>query len=368
MNFITTRDNLLNAVNIVQKSISNKSTLPILEGILFKVGSGEIVLMGTDLEIGIKTILPGQILESGSVVISAKLLSEMVRKLPDDEVYIQLQKNYIVDIRCSNSNFQIQGENGEDYPKLPEISQDNSIVINRDLFKSMIRETIFSVAKTESIPILTGELIEANNGILKFIALDGYRLAIRQGKLNENIVLREVIPERTLLEIYRIASFIDGEEISLSYVKNQILFIMGNTYVFSRILEGDFINYNQIIPQEYTTKVKINTKSLLSSCERAALMVRDGKNNLIKMNFFNDILEIISNSEIGNVREEIPIESEGEPLKIAFNSNYFIDALKVIGDEEIYLEFTTAVSPCVIKPIDGQNYVYLILPVRYIEH
>ncbi|MFZ7134692.1 MAG: DNA polymerase III subunit beta [Eubacteriales bacterium] len=368
MNFTTTKDDLLNAVNIVQKSISNKSTLPILEGMLLTVNQHEIILMGTDLEIGIKTEIPGEIRNSGSVVISAKLLSELVRKLPDDDIFFELKDNLVVNIKCSNSNFNIQGETGEDYPQLPEVNDENEITVNKNLFKSMIKETIFSVAKTESIPILTGELIEAQDGIIKFIALDGYRLALRQGKISEKIKLKEVIPERTLQEINRISSFVQEDEISLSYTQNQILFKIGKTYIISRLLEGDFINYNQIIPQNFTTKIKMYTKELLSSCERAALMVRDGKNNLIKMNFNDEYLEIQSNSEMGSVREEIAIEIEGEPLKIAFNSNYFIDVLKVIGDEEIILEFTTSVSPCLIKPVEGQNYIYLILPVRYIDH
>lgn len=368
MQFISRKSDLLNAVNIVQKAISNKSTLPILEGILIKVTNNEILLIGTDLEISIKTVLVGDIIDSGNVVLSAKLLSELVRKLPDDEIHFTLKENYVVNVVCLNSNFNIQGNSGEDYPQLPEISKYNEILINKDLFKSMIKETIFSVAKSESIPILTGELIEAEGGTIRFVALDGYRLALRQGKINEEITLKEVIPERALLEINRIASLIDENEIYLSYNKNQVLFNMGKTSIISRILEGDFINYKQIIPQNYTSRVQVNTKELLSSFERAGLLAREGKNNLVKMHVNNNLMEIHSNSEMGNALEEITVEMEGEPVKIAFNCNYFIDLLKVISDENILLEFTTSVSPCVIRPIDGDNYVYLILPVRYIEH
>ncbi|MPW25324.1 DNA polymerase III subunit beta [Alkalibaculum sp. M08DMB] len=368
MNFITTKDDLLHSVNIVQKAVSNKTTLPILEGILFKVMDNTIYLMGTDLEIGIKTELPGKINSQGSVVISAKLISELVRKLPDDDVFLELNENYILNIKCLNSEFNIQGQNGNEFPQLPEVHSDKEISINKELFKSMIKETIFSVAKNENIPILTGELIEINDGIIKFVALDGYRLALRQGKINDNIELSEVVPERTLSELYRIASLSTLDSVQISHTKNQILFRLGQTHIVSRLLEGEFMNYNQIIPQNSTTKVKVNVAELLSSCERASLMVRDGKSNLIKMNFINNILEIKSNSEMGTVNEQIDVEIEGESIKIAFNSTYFIDVLKIISDEEILLEFTTSVSPCVIKPNQGSNYTYLILPVRYIDH
>ncbi|MFZ7119746.1 MAG: DNA polymerase III subunit beta [Eubacteriaceae bacterium] len=368
MNFTTTKDTLLNAVNTVQKAVSNKTTLPILEGILFKVTSDTIFLMGTDLEIGIKTRLNGKINKSGSIVISAKLLSELVRKLPDDDVMIDVLENNVINIRCLNSEFNIQGESGEDFPQLPEVYSEKEILLNKDLFRSMIKETIFSVAKTESIPILTGELLEITDGTIKFIALDGYRMALRQGKISNNIKFNEVIPERTLLELFRISSLNNSDVIKITYSKNQVLFTMDETCIVSRLLEGEFINYSQIIPQNFTTRAKIKASELLSSCERASLIVRDGKNNLIKMNFGNNLLEIQSNSEVGNVNEEISIDLEGEPLKIAFNSNYFIDVLKAIGEDEVFLEFTTAVSPCVVKPVEGNNFLYLILPVRYIDH
>lgn len=368
MNFISTKDELLHSVNIVQKAVSNKTTMPILEGILFQVIDDTIFLMGTDLEIGIKTVLSGKIISTGSVVISARLISELVRKLPDDDVIIELKDNYMMNIKCLNSEFNIQGQGSEDFPQLPEVNSDKEISIDKELFKSMIKETIFSVAKSENIPILTGELIEIKEGIIKFVALDGYRLALRQGRINEDVTLSEVVPERTLAELYRISSLSNLHSVEISYTKNQILFRLGQTYIVSRLLEGEFMNYNQIIPQNYTTKVTVGVSNLLSSCERASLMVRDGKSNLIKMNFSNNLLEIKSNSEMGTVNEQIEVVMEGDPIKIAFNSSYFIDVLKIIGDEEVVLEFTTSVSPCVLRPTQGSNYIYLILPVRYIEH
>ena len=233
MNFISTKEELLNAVNIVQKAVSNKTTMPILEGILFKVIDATIFLMGTDLEIGIKTELPGKIIRPGSVVISAKLLAELVRKLPDDDVILELKENFILNIKCLNSEFNIQGQSDDDFPELPQVHSDREISIDKELFKSMIKETIFSVAKSENIPILTGELIEIKEGIIKFVALDGYRLALRQGKINEDVTLSEVVPERTLSELYRISSISHVDSVQISYTKNQILFRLDQTHIVS---------------------------------------------------------------------------------------------------------------------------------------
>ncbi|NTW70994.1 MAG: DNA polymerase III subunit beta [Eubacteriaceae bacterium] len=367
MQFTTTKDALVNAVNTVSKAVSGKTTLPILEGILFQVQDDEIFLMGTDMEIGIKTKLTGDIKREGKVVLSARLLSELVRKLPEDEVSFILNENNMTKITCLNSEFNIQGESGEDFPKLPEINGEKNTVIPKDLFRSMIKETVFAVAKNDNIPILTGELLEIEEGRIKLVALDGYRLALRQGKTEEGISLKEVIPERTLVELYRLLS-LKNEDLKLSATVNQVLFTLGDTSMVSSLLQGDYINYKQIIPSNHTTRVKIRKDELQSSCERASLMARDGKNNLIKMNFSGNNLEIKSNSELGNLHENITMDMEGDPLKIAFNCNYFIDALKVISEDEIVLEFTTSVSPCILKPVEGDHFVYLILPVRYIEH
>ncbi|SHE40035.1 DNA polymerase III subunit beta [Alkalibacter saccharofermentans] len=367
MQFTTTKISLVNAVNTVQKAVSTKTTLPILEGILFEAIDNDIYLMGTDMEIGIRTKLSGNVYREGKVVLSAKLISELSRKLPDDEVKIELKENNKTLISCKNSEFNIQGEAGEDFPKMPEVVGEKNALIPKELFRSLIKETIFSVAKSDNIPILTGELLEISDGEFKIVALDGYRLALRKAKTEPDIEIKEVIPERTMMEIYRLLSMKE-EDVYLSATKNQVLFTIGETSMVSNLLQGEYINYKQIIPSNSTTKIKVNTQELLSSCERAALMVRDGKNNLIKMNFSDSVLEILSNSDLGNLHESIDVDMTGDPLKIAFNCNYFIDALKAVSEEEINLEFTTSVSPCVIKPVDGDYFTYLILPVRYIEH
>lgn len=367
MQFFTTKSNLVHAVNTVQKAVSNKSTLPILEGILFEANDGTLSLLGTDMELGIKTKLEGTIKEEGSIVLSARLISEIARKLPDGVVtFASTQKNSIK-ITCQQSAFQLQGEAGEDFPKMPEVQGIDPVEIPKELFRSLVKETIFCVAKSENIPVLTGELLEMENGEIKLVALDGYRLALRKGKIDQGIHIKEIIPERTMQELHRLLSMND-QDLLISTTKNQALFTIGDTVMVSNLLQGEYINYKQIIPENSTTKVRVQTLELLASCERASLMARDGKNNLIKMHFNQGGLEIQSHSEMGNLQEILPVEVQGDPLKIAFNCTYFIEALKAISEEEVLLEFTTAVSPCVIRPVDGEYFTYLILPVRYIEH
>lgn len=367
MKIICSKGNLLNGFLTVQKAVSSRTSLPILEGILIEAEDNKIKLMATDLEIGIESYIEGEIQEEGFVVLSSKIIVELIRKLPDASVEINVDENNKTWIHCASSEFVIQGQSGLDFPELPEVNNQHMIEIPQDLLKHMIRQTIFSVAVEETRPILTGALMEVKENQVNLVALDGYRLALRRGKTvkAENYFISEVIPGRTLNEISKI--LMENEElVEISKMGNHILFQIGQTSIISRLLEGEFINYEQIIPEEYKTRVKISRHDLLDSCERAALLARQGKNNLIKMEINQDTLVITSNAEIGQVHEEIAIEPEGQELKIAFNSKYFIDVLRNIEDEEIFLEFTTSVSPCVIKPLEENYFTYLILPVRVI--
>ncbi|HHT50544.1 MAG TPA: DNA polymerase III subunit beta [Eubacteriaceae bacterium] len=368
MKFICSRKTLLNGFSIVQKAVSTRTTLPILEGVLIQAEGNTIKLIATDLEIGIEKSLEGEIIEEGSIVLPANIIVELIRKLPDAPVEIKCDQEYRTKITCLKSEFVIQGQSSEDFPNLPTIEDENSIEIPQDLLRNIIRQTIFSVASDPTRPILTGALMEIQSNELRLIALDGYRLALRKGKTEnrDNYGISEVIPGKTLNEISKILTN-DDEMVRISRLDKQMLFEYENTKITTRLLEGEFINYNQILPDEYKTRIKVYTNDLIESCERAELLARQGKNNLIKVEILQDQLVITSNAEIGHVREELPIEIEGEELKIAFNSRYILDALKVIEEEEIYLDFTTSVSPCIIRPVEDDNFVYLILPVRLLK-
>ncbi len=363
MRFLCHQKTLLNSINIVQKALSSKTTLPILKGIYIEVFDNYLKLMATDLEIGIENIIEVNCLEEGALVVDARLFSDIIRKLPDAEIEISLQENNQVYIKCENSQFNIFSYDAEDFPELPLIEEENLYEIPQDLFKDMIRQTIFATSLDESRPVLTGALIEIEENNINMVALDGYRLALRKGKIDPIIDNKIIIPAKTLNEMNRIIPD-DDNNIKMTITKNHVLFIMDNVKVISRLLEGEFINYKQILPREYKTKVKVNTKSLLDSIERAALVAREGKNNLIKFDIRDNKITITSNSELGKVHEEVYIDLEGSDIEIAFNSKYFVDALRIVDEEEIYLEFTTNLSPGILKPVSNDNYIYLILPVR----
>lgn len=353
---------LLKHVNIVQKGISSKTTLPILDGILVKALNNKIELIGTDLELGIETTLNGNILEEGSIVINSKIFGDIARKLPNETIDIETSENEIK-ITCKNSNFNLIGNSSSEYPDLPEVSDLNSIKFPRDLLKSTIRQTVFATTQDETRPILTGVLFEIVNGIGSFVALDGYRLALRNIKVNAEDDVKVVIPGKTLIELNKILE--DGEnDVDILITSNHIIFIIENTIVYSRLLEGQYLNYRDIIREGHNTRIKLNRKEFQYGLERASLLAREQKANLIKLNIMEDKLIIKSNSEIGNVHEEIGLEKSGEDLNIAFNSKYILDGIKAMDVENVELFFMGSLNPCIIKPEEGNNYTYLVLPVR----
>lgn len=365
MHFISQKKSLLNAISIVQKAVSSKTTLPILKGIYIEALSNHLKFIATDLEIGIEHITESNIVEEGTVVVDARLFSEIVRKLPDSEVEIYLKDQQMI-IKCQSTEFNILFYQADEFPELPTIHQDSTYEISNHKFKNMVRQTSFATSQDEMKPVFTGVLVEIQDNILNMVALDGYRLALKKVEITEGANNRAVIPAKTLNEISRIMD--DNEDtVYMTLSDKHALFTLGQTKLISRLLEGEFINYNQIIPKEHKTRLRVSTDLLLDSVERAALISREGKNNPIKFIVNGDKLIITSNSEVGKVQEEIHIDVEGEDLNIAFNSKYLLDVLKIIEDDFINIEFMTSINPGLIKPEEDINYKYLILPVRVSE-
>ena len=367
MKIICKQKALTSSINIVQKAVSTKTTLPVLKGILLETEGDSLKLVSTDLELGIENTIDANIIRPGSVVISSKILGEIIRKLPDAEVEIDVDMENNAVIRCENSEFTLVGQSSLEFPELPEVEKDNKYSIPQDLLKNMIKQTTFAAALDETRPILTGVLMEIKEETISMVALDGYRLALRQGHIKALTNNKAVIPGKTLNEIYKILLEEDNNNVEIYFTDKQVLFHMENTRVISRLLEGEFINYKQIIPNDYKSRVKVNTRSLSDSIERASLLAKEGKNNLIKFSIKDEKMTISSNSEIGKVFESVFIELEGEDIEIGFNSKYFLDALRIIDSEELFLDFTTNVSPCILKPADNNNYTYLVLPVRIVN-
>ena len=367
MLFICSKSELMEGISTVQKAVTGKTTLPILEGILITTNNGELILTATDLDLGIQTRVSCNIIETGCVVLNSRLFGEIIRKLPDMDIRIEVDGSYNASIVCDKSKFNLVGYSPDEYPELPSINENILYKLPQDLLKNMIRQTIFATAQDETRPILTGVLFEVSSGVLTMVALDAYRLSLRRSNINVNDNISAVIPGKTLSEVGKIL-LASNDDVSITFTANHILFSIGRTKVISRLLDGEFINYKQIIPEEYKLRIRVNTKLLLDSIERASLLAREGKTNLITMDIKEDYMVITSNSQLGNVHEEVSIFSEGIGIQIRFNSKYFIDVLKIVDVDEVYLEFSSSVSPCLLKTTESNDYTYLVLPVRLIAN
>lgn len=366
MIFICEKQKLQEGISIANKAITGKTTMPILEGIYINAKSEGLTLIGSDMDVSIETKVEADILEEGMIVIDAKIFGEIIRKLPNSDIKIETLENDIIQITCEKSVFNLVYMNGEDYPALPSINENLSVEVQQNILKNMIKGTSFAIAQDETRPILQGILFEVKNKNLNLVALDGYRLAVRSEFLDNDNEIEVVIPGKTLNEVSKILEDI-SDIVKITFTNNHILFNLNNTKVISRLLDGKFVNYSSLLPQEHKILVDVDKQHLQSCIERASLMAKDSNSNLIKLDVQEENMIITSNSQLGKVREELSINLQGEPIQIAFNSRYLLDVLKNVDDDEIKMEMTSSVSPCVIKCKNTDNSKYLVLPVRLIR-
>ncbi|MGL4549357.1 DNA polymerase III subunit beta [Eubacterium aggregans] len=366
MKFDCAKDELTKALAIVSRGVASKSTMPVLEGILFQAYENRLFLTATNMEISVKTSIAANIESEGEIILSSSFILELIRKLSGDTVFFERTDNLQMKVECLLSSFTIRGMSTEEFPTFPKIIEDYDFTINAGQLKALIHGSLFSVAISENIPVLTGLKMEIEGKSLTVIALDGYRLSLCKGELENGVEggISVIVPGKSMNELDKLLSGKNGD-IIVRFSQTQIFFEIENTQFTSRLLEGEFINYKHIIPNEKSTEVVVERKLLLESCERATLLAREGKNNLIKMEFGIDQMAVTSSADIGDVHEIIPIDKKGEDIKIAFNYKFVIEALRVIGDDQIKIDMTTSVGPAVIQSAkeDGA-YTYLILPVR----
>jgi DNA polymerase-3 subunit beta len=365
LKFLCPQSILSEAILTVSKAVSSKSTHPVLNGILIEALGNEVKMTGNDLSLGIETRFEAEVTEEGSVVLPARLFGEIVRKLMPANVTIESNEKFETKIVCDRSEFKIMGMSDSEFSEIPEVDASAGVEIECGLLKGMIRQTLFATSLDESRPILTGALFEFETDRFSMVAIDGYRLALRQAILHSELEGKVVVPSKTLNEVSKILSgFPDAEKVHVLFTERHILFELNQIRIVSRLLEGEFIKYAQILPKENKTIVRAKTSELLDGLERAALMAKESKNSSIKLSIKSQKMNILSNVEIGSVNEEVTVDLSGPELDIGFNPKYLIDALKVMESEGVVLEFSTNVSPCIMKPADHGFYTYLVLPVR----
>lgn len=365
MKLVFSKSNLLKAVGIVMKAVPTRTTMSILECILIDASTNVIKFTANDMELGIETIVEGEIIEKGKVAIDAKIFSEIVRKLPDNDITIETDSNYVAYITCEKSKFNISGKSGEDFSYLPVIVKEKFISLSQFTLKETINQTIFSISINDNNKMMAGELFEVTDGTLKVVGLDGHRIAIRNVALEENADnVKVVVPGKTLNEISKILSSDAEAMVNIYFTNNHILFEFDDTVVVSRLIEGDYFKINQMLSNDYETNVLINKKEFLDSIDRANLLIREGEKKPIILNIKDGSLEVNVNSAIGSLNEDIDIEKEGKDIMIGFNPKFLIDALRVIDDESVNIYLVNPKAPCFIRDKE-EKYIYLILPVNF---
>jgi len=365
MKFTCNQIDLMVAINAVSKSISNRSSMPILKCMLLKVENDELYLIGTDLELGIKSKIKANIQQSGMIALDTRLFTEIIRRLPEDEIEISSDESNYATIKYEKSEYKIAGQSGEEYPELPIVEKKNAIVMFQDELKDMIKSTIFAIATEETKPVLIGELLEIEGNTANLVAVDGFRIAYKKGTVNNNAqLISAIIPGKNLNELSKILSQEKDLTVNIYLTDRNILFELEDSIVVSRLIEGKFINYKQNLVDNSETTVTINRISFLESVERISLISGIDKKQPISLSIQDDYMTISTVTVAGTGHEEVAIKKSGSDLKIAFNPKYLLDVLRVAEDEEIVLTFNTPLSPCIIKAKTEEKYKYLILPLR----
>ena len=347
------------------RATASKSPIPALEGLLVEAGAA-LKITGYDLKKGIYTIVDADVQQPGSIVVAARLLGEMLRRLPDGMVTISSDENDNINIKCGRSEFNIMGISAEDYPEMPVVDGLNNISLPQKILKSMINQTIFAVSDNDIRPIYTGTLFDVEENMLTLVSVDGYRLAKRcektEGAAMENCSF--VVPGSALSDIERICSDSD-EDIKISVGAKHISFSMGNTVVVSRRLEGEFLNYKKSIPENFKYTVEVERAEFMSVIDRVALIINDKNSSPVRISFNDGSIDCLCVTPIGKAEDVCVCEGNGEGLEIGFNDRYLMDALKASGKEKLLVCFNTASSPCIIRAADGSDaFTYMILPVR----
>lgn len=363
MKIVCNCQSLTEAITNVQRAVSTKSNNPALEGILFKANANSLTLCGYDLELGITTTLPAEVLSEGSVVLSAKLISDIVRRLPAETVTIDTNEKLMTTIISGAVDFKIIGMSADEYPDIPSVKGDSNIIIKGEILSSMISQTLFAIADSDIKPVQKGSLFEIENNIIKIISVDGYRLAMR----TENLICGEkksfIIPGKSLAEVVKLIK--DGEkDVEIVVGDKHIIFKIDNYSVISRLIEGEFMNYAAAIPSSHKTEIKVNTRKFISSLDRMSLLLSERIKTPVRCNIENGVVKLSCSTVLGQAYDEFDIEMNGDSVEIGFNVRYMLDALRNTDTDEVKICLSGPTSPMVILPSDGDSFLFLVLPVR----
>lgn len=360
--------NLNKAIQTVQRAISSKPSAPIFSGIHLLTNQNKLEIQAMDLNMAISCTTEADITEPGEIVVSAKHFSELIRKLPDETLSISKNNsNNTVKISSAKSEFHLHLINEDEYPKFPTINAEQSITINDTMLKELIKKTIFSCSTDEARPLFTGILVEVDNEKITFVGTNTHRLAIKSLPYNSNETISMIIPSKVLTEIARNLNNEIPQQVTLSLLKNQIMAVIDNIVIVSRLIEGKFPDYRRVIPPKFSITSKVNVKELAGAVERVALFSTDGDYSVIKMSVSeNEIIISSSSPDVGTGKEVISCHSEGDELNVAFNSKYILDILKNLESEQVTLSMNTSLSPVCVTSEEDKDYIYIVTPIRVV--
>ena len=365
MKFICNTKELNTACNNVLRAVSSKVTIPTIEGILIECGSGTLSLTGYDFEFGINTILSVDVIDSGAIIINAKIICEILRKLDDETVTVETNGT-AVSIISGAAQYNITGIDAEDYPELPSVNGGQNLELNQKLLYSMIVQTIFAVADTESSkPVYTGLKFDINSNEITLVGVDGFRLAIRKEKVTYNgDDITFIVPKKTIREVLKLMNPESDDNIRISIGRRHIIFEVENYSVISRLLDGEFLDYHTAVPKTISTTVLINTNDAINCIDRTLPVIENNQKNPIRCLFDNDQFRVSTVSALGRVVDYTHANTQGDRVEIGFNTKYMMDALNAADTDEVRIELAGPVSPVKIMPIEGENFLFLVLPVR----
>lgn len=364
MKIVCSTETLSQACQNVQRAVSTKTSIPAIEGILLKAENGRLYLTGYDLEVGINTSIEAKVEQDGSIILNARYLCDIIRRLPDEEVEIEADARQLCYIRSGETNYSLNGISAEEYPELPSVTGGAPVIIDQGILKNMIRQTIFAVADNNSNVVYTGIKFEIEKNQIKLIAVDGVRLAIRTEEIDyDGEELSFIVPGKTLSEVMKL---IDEEEadVSLGVGKRHIVFEVNGYSIVSRLLEGEFLDYKSAVPASFATTVRVSTKTLMSSIDRTSLLITDRLKSPVRCIFDDNTIKISSITSLGTANDKIFAQIDGERIEIGFNNRFLIEALRVCDTDEVLIKLNSSVSPIIILPPEGESFLFLVLPVR----
>lgn len=363
MKVICNQSEIMGALNIALRAVSSKTSLPILECFLLEAKGEELVITSNDMELGIETKILCRVDNPGRIAVNARIFSDIIRKLPEEVVFLETDPNYVMFITCGKAKFKISGVSGEEFPMLPIGSKENAVTISQYTLKDMIAKTIFSISANDNTAIMTGENFEIKNGNLRVVAMDGHRIGIRNTELREEYKeSNTIIPGKTLLEISKILSGNMDDKVDMYFMDKQVLFEFDRTVVLSRLIEGKYFPINPMLNSAYTTKITVNKKEISDCLDRALLLVKESEKRPVILDIKNGVMSLSINSSLGTMNEELEIIKDGDDLTICFNPKFLVDAFRAIDDETITLYMNGVKNPCFIRDAND-SYIYLILPV-----